>query len=61
MTPEHKEQVAYLFYLQRSGAINMLEAGAFLVSEFGITKQEAKRVLLDWMKNWKTYAEEFKQ
>lgn len=39
----------FLDYLRTSGVTNMYGAGEYLVSEFGISKAEAKTVLVAWM------------
>lgn len=43
----------YLERLRRSGATNMYGAGPYLQQAFGLTKQEARDILIDWMKNYK--------
>lgn len=43
----------FLEKLRRSGATNMFGASPFLEYEFGITKSEAMKILLDWMENYK--------
>lgn len=42
----------YLEELRRSGIINMYGAVPYLMEEFGLDKQTAKDVLLDWMENY---------
>ena len=61
ISPGLREMFAYLFALQESGRINMLESGSYLIDEFGISGKEAKAVLLDWMKNYATYKEMFRK
>jgi len=47
MNQEHKE---YLDKLRESGKINMFEAPMFIQDEFGVEKQEARSIVLNWMK-----------
>ena len=42
----------YLENLRRSGAVNMFGATPYLEEEFGLSRQEAKEILLDWMDNY---------
>jgi uncharacterized protein YciI len=49
MTNEHKD---FLNALRDSGVINMFGAGAYLQREFGISRQKAKTILLEWMKSF---------
>ena len=42
----------YLEKLRRSGITNMFGAGPYLEDEFGISKTEARKILLDWMKSY---------
>jgi len=46
MTQEQKE---YLDELRESGETNMFGAGQYLVWEFGLDKNEARKVLGEWM------------
>lgn len=41
----------YLFDLQESGRTNMFGAGAYLEASFGLSRAEAKEVLIYWMNN----------
>lgn len=50
MTKEHK---VFLDKLQKSGKTNMFGASVWLMKEFGITKQEARVILLEWMASFK--------
>lgn len=43
----------YLENLRRSGVTNMYGAGPYLQAEFGLSRQEARDILIDWMKNYK--------
>lgn len=52
-----KEYYALLNDLRESGEINMFAAGPYLQSEFGLDKQEAKRVVLHWMSTYKQHQE----
>ena len=40
----------YLEGLRQSGVTNMFSAGPYLEREFGLDRDEANEVLLDWMK-----------
>lgn len=42
----------YLENLRRSGVTNMFGARPYLESAFGLTNQEAGKILSDWMKNY---------
>jgi Cdc6-like AAA superfamily ATPase len=42
----------YLEKLRRSGIINMYGAAPYLAEEFGLNLDEAKNILIDWMKNY---------
>lgn len=42
----------FLENLRRSGVTNMFGAGPFLVQEYGISRQEASKILVDWMNNY---------
>ena len=42
----------YLEMLRRSGVTNMYGAAPYLQKEFNISKQEAVKILADWMKNY---------
>lgn len=43
----------YLDELRESGVTNMYGAGKYLENEFSLTKNEAKDLLLDWMKSFR--------
>ena len=48
-----QEQVNYfLDDLRESGATNMFGAAPYIVEEFGVTRQEAKDLLLNWMQTF---------
>ena len=55
-----KNQAAfkYLFRLQMSGRTNMFGAAAYLQSERGINKTEARELLMYWMNNYEEIAKE---
>lgn len=42
----------YLERLRRSGVTNMYGAAPYLMDEFGMRKNEAIKVLADWMRNY---------
>lgn len=42
----------YLEGLRQSGVTNMFGAGPYLQREFGLDRNEAAKVLLDWMKSY---------
>lgn len=46
------EEWIYLENFRRSGVTNMFGAGPYLEDEFGISKTEARKILIDWMKNY---------
>lgn len=46
------EYFTFLDVLRESGQTNMLGAGAYLQSEFGLTRQEARKVLSEWMQSF---------
>ena len=43
----------YLEGLRQSGVTNMFGAAPCLEREFGLDRNEAKKVLTDWMKSYK--------
>ena len=49
----------YLEELRRSGVTNMFGATPYLMEEFGLEKNEARKILIDWMNNYdpEDYAE----
>lgn len=49
MLSEHKE---YLDDLRESGETNMFGASPYLQDEFGLTKQEARAILSEWMRTF---------
>ena len=42
----------YLESLRKSGVTNMFGAAQFLEDQFELSRQEAKKVLLDWMQSY---------
>ena len=48
-----QEQVNYfLDELRESGVTNMFGAAPYIIEEFGVTRQEAKDLLLNWMQTF---------
>lgn len=47
-----KKTWLYLEWLRRSGQTNMYGAVPYLMEEFSFNKEEAKKVLIDWMQNY---------
>ena len=52
MTLDKEEMFEYLDTLRETGVTNMFGAAPYLQQAFGIDKNEAKTILLDWMKNY---------
>jgi hypothetical protein len=48
-----KEYFAYLNVLRESGVTNMFGAAPYLQQEFGLSRHEAKDVLLKWMESFR--------
>ena len=46
------EEWIYLETLRRSGVTNMFGATPYLENEFRISEAKARKILLDWMKNY---------
>lgn len=42
----------YLEHLRRSGVVNMYGASPYIMSKFGVTYSEARKILADWMTNY---------
>ena len=42
----------YLELLRRSGETNMYGAAPYLEAAFGLSRNEAKKILIDWMENY---------
>lgn len=51
MKTENKYWI-YLENLRRSGETNMYGATPYLQAAFGLTKSEARRILVDWMSKY---------
>lgn len=50
ITPELREEIfVFLNVLRESGACNMFGAGPYVQDEFGLTRHQAKDVVVDWM------------
>jgi hypothetical protein len=47
-----KEYYSYLNVLRDSGVTNMFGASPYLQEEFGLSRREAKTVLLSWMNSF---------
>ena len=43
----------YLENLRKSGVVNMYGAGPYLQKAFDLTQDEATKILVDWMENYK--------
>jgi hypothetical protein len=48
-----KEYFDYLVELRDSGVTNMFGAGPYLQREFGLTRHEARDIVLKWMESFK--------
>jgi hypothetical protein len=48
-----KEYFAYLNVLRESGVTNMFGAAPYLQQEFGLSRHEARDVLLKWMESFR--------
>lgn len=46
----HVEYFEYLESLRDSGVTNMFGAGAYLEDHFGLSRYEARDILLEWMR-----------
>lgn len=42
----------YLESLRQTGVTNMFGAGVYLEKRFGLSKKDAKKVLLEWMQSY---------
>ena len=51
---KEEEYFAYLESLRDSGVTNMFGAAPFLMHQFGLSKQEAREVLLEWMNSYRS-------
>lgn len=52
MAKTKNEYWLYLEALRRTGVTNMYGAGPYLAEEFGLDRQEANKILIDWMENY---------
>ena len=50
----NNEYYGYLDALRESGVVNMFGAGAYLEDQFGLSKSEAKTILIAWMDQYKS-------
>ena len=49
-----EEHLAFLDCLRESGTTNMYGAVPYLMDEFGMSKREARNVLMEWMRTFST-------
>jgi hypothetical protein len=49
---EKESMFQYLDDLRESGQVNMFGSGAYLQSAFGLSRYEAKDVVLEWMETF---------
>lgn len=47
-----RQYYSYLNVLRDSGVTNMFGASPYLQEEFGLSRREAKEVLMSWMKSF---------
>ena len=52
MVEEKESMFQYLDDLRESGQVNMFGSGAYLQSAFGLSRYEARDVVLEWMKTF---------
>jgi hypothetical protein len=52
--PNKEEVFAYLDTLRESGVTNMFGAGPYLEGEFGVSRREARDLLLEWIETYAT-------
>ena len=55
---KHKTELDYLENLRQSGVTNMFGASSYLVQEFGMNHQEARKILGFWMDNYEEIMKE---
>ena len=53
---DHQEYFAYLDALRESGVTNMFGAAPYLMDEYGLSRSEARTVLMSWMQNFEKTA-----
>lgn len=49
---DYSEEFEYLNALRESGETNMFGAGRYLQNDFGLSKYEARDIVLAWMKSF---------
>ena len=49
---DYSEEFEYLKELRESGETNMFGAGRYLQNDFGLSKYEARDIVLAWMKSF---------
>ena len=47
------EYYEYLDALRESGVVNMFGAGAYLQDEFGLSRTEARTIVIAWMSQYR--------
>jgi len=52
MSELEKRVFEYLDDLRESGVVNMFGATPYIQKEFGVSKKEARELLLNWMKQF---------
>lgn len=53
MTNESKEEIfTFLNYVRETGAVNMFEGGRLIQEQYGLSRYEARDILLEWMKTY---------
>jgi hypothetical protein len=53
MTNESKDEMFdFLDTVRESGAINMFEGGRLIQEQYGLDRNEARAILVDWMKTY---------
>jgi hypothetical protein len=50
---DNQEYFDYLDSLRESGVVNMFGAGPYLERDFGLTRYQAKHIVLEWMKSFR--------
>ena len=51
-TPDKKEVFDYLDALRESGVTNMFGASPYLEDRFGLTRHDARALLIEWMEGF---------
>ena len=53
MTNESKEEIfTFLDDVRESSAVNMFEGGRLIQEQYGLSRYEARDILLEWMKTY---------